>query len=225
MIDVHLDRLHAQARAHPILQRLAIVSRILLAVGFIPTGLVKVLGHRFTTVVDLNDPISAFFEAMYQTGAYWRFVGWAQVVAGVCLLVPRLTTLGAVLFLPVLVNIFVITVALRFTGTPAVVGLMVLADVYLLCWDYDRLKGILWPPRGAVDVGRAPAGIPMGWSALERAGYAVGTIAALGAFLWTRGRVPRVFIVPCLVVGLIAAGMVVLAWVRSGRSWSPAARA
>jgi hypothetical protein len=129
-----------------------------------------------------------------------------------------------VLFLPVLVNIFVITVALRFTGTPAVVGLMVLADVFLLCWDYDRLKRILWPASGAVDVGRAPAGLPASWGALERAGYAVGTIAALGAFLWTRGLVPRVLILPCVVLGVIALSMVLLAWVRSGRSSSPAAR-
>jgi uncharacterized membrane protein YphA (DoxX/SURF4 family) len=217
VMETFLDRLHARARAHPALQRLAVVSRILLAAGFIPTGLVKVLGHRFTTVVDPTDPISAFFEAMYQTGAYWRFIGWAQVVAGICVLVPRLTTLGAVLFLPVLANIFVVTVALRFTGTPVVVGLMLLADVFLLCWDYDRLKGILWAPRADEDVGRAPAGVPATWSALERLGYALGTPAALGAFLWTRGLVPRVLIMPCLILGVAAAVMVIIAWVRPRR--------
>lgn len=216
-MEVFLDRLHARARSHPALQRLAVVSRLLLAVGFIPTGLVKILGHRFTTGVDPHSPIGAFFEAMYQTGAYWRFIGWAQLLAGVCLLIPRLTTLGAVLFLPVLGNIFVITVALRFTGTPILVGLMLLADVFLLCWDYDRLKAVVWAPTGAADVGRFPAGVPAGWSLLERAGYRVGIAAALGAFLWTRGLVPRVLLMPCLVLGLAAVGMVVTAWVRPGR--------
>jgi uncharacterized membrane protein YphA (DoxX/SURF4 family) len=224
MIEAYLDGLHARARAHPVLQRLAVVSRILSAVGFIPTGLVKVLGHRFTTVVDLDDPISAFFEAMYRTGAYWRFIGWAQVLAGVCILVPRLTTLGAMLFLPVLANIFVITVALRFTGTPIVVGLMLLADAFLLIWDYDRLKGVVWPQRGAVDLGRVPAGVSVNWSALERAGYALGTVAALGAFLWTRGLVPRVLVLPCLVTGVAAAAMVVFAWLRRGGRSHPASR-
>lgn len=96
MMEPFLDHVHTRARAHPALQRLAVVSRILLAVGFIPTGLVKILGHRFTTTVDLNDPISAFFDEIYQTGAWWCFIGWAQLVARVCLLVPSLATLGAV---------------------------------------------------------------------------------------------------------------------------------
>jgi uncharacterized membrane protein YphA (DoxX/SURF4 family) len=101
-----------------------VVSRILLAVGFIPTGLVKVLCHRFTSTVELNDPISAFFEVVHRTGAWWRFIGWGQLLVGVCLLVPRITTPGAVLFLPLLVNMLVLTVALHFTGTPILLGLM-----------------------------------------------------------------------------------------------------
>lgn len=166
------------------------VSRILLATGFIPPALVKVLGHRFTTAVDLTDssadPIGLFFEAMYRTGAYWRFLGWVQLAAGVCLLVPQLTTLGAVLFFPVVVNVFVITVALHFTGTPAVTGLMLLANVFLLAWDYDRLKAVVWPPAAAAGgriAARAPAGVPAGWSPLERGGYTLGIAAGLGTFL------------------------------------------
>ena len=217
-MEAFLDRLQERLRSHPALQRLAVVSRILLAAGFIPTGLVKLLGHRFTTTVDLSDPISAFFEAMYQTGAWWRFLGWAQLLAGVCLLVPQFTTLGAVLFFPILVNILVITIALHFTGTPVVVGLMLLADVFLLCWDYDRIKGVVWTPAGGPEVGQVPAGVPVGWSSLERRGYALGTAAVLSAFLWTRGLVPRVIILPCLVLGLIAAGMVLTAWLRPSRS-------
>ena len=217
-MESFLDQLHARARAYPALQRLAVVSRILLAVGFIPTALVKIQGHRFTTAVDLTDPISAFFEAMYQTGAYWRFIGWAQLLASVCLLVPRLTTLGAVLFFPILLNILVITIALRFTGTPLLVGMMLLANAFLLLWDYDRLKAMVWASPRSARAERMPAGVPAHWSHLERTGYALGTSAALGAFLWTRGLVPRVLLMPFLVLGLLAAGMVVAAWARTFRS-------
>ena len=47
-LEAVLDRLHDGARRIPALQRLAVISRILLALAFIPTGLVKVLGQRFT---------------------------------------------------------------------------------------------------------------------------------------------------------------------------------
>lgn len=40
-----LDTLHLAARRSLWLARLAVVTRILLATGFIPTGLVKVLGR------------------------------------------------------------------------------------------------------------------------------------------------------------------------------------
>ncbi len=221
-----IDGLHRRARAHPALQRLAVISRILLAFGFIPSGLVKVLGRRFTTAVppslDLADPIGLFFESMYRTGAYWQFLGWVQVIAGVCLLVPRTTTLGAVLFLPVLVNIVVVTVALDFTGTPAVVALMLLANVFLLAWDYDRIKGVVWPPRPSSAAPPAAgrqglAGTLASWDVLERWGYVLGTIAGLGAFLWTRTLVPHGVLLPCLGLGVAAGGMVLVAWWRTFR--------
>jgi hypothetical protein len=59
------------------------------------------------------------------------------------LLIPRTATLGALLYFPVILNIFIITVSLRFTGTWAITGLMLLANLFLVCWDYDKWKGIL----------------------------------------------------------------------------------
>jgi len=32
---------------------------------------------------------------------------------------------------------------MHFTGTPFITGLMLLGSIYLLCWDYDKLKYIL----------------------------------------------------------------------------------
>ena len=69
----------------------------------------------------------------------------AQWVAGGLLLIPRTATLGAVLYLPIIVNIFAITVAIgsSFAGTRVVTGAMLAANIYLLCWDWDRWKHIL----------------------------------------------------------------------------------
>lgn len=139
-----LDRLHAAARRHAWLGRLAIVTRLLLAIGFLPSGWTKLAGDRFT-LLPLDNPVGFFFEALYRTGWYWNFLGAAQLLAAALLLVPRTATLGAVVYFPIIVNIFLITLSMGFRGTPVITGLMLLGSVFLLCWDYDRLAAILRP--------------------------------------------------------------------------------
>jgi uncharacterized membrane protein YphA (DoxX/SURF4 family) len=137
-----LDRAHARVRRKGLLRIFTVVTRILLALGFIPSGLTKALGNRFT-ILGIDNPAGFFFEAMYRTGYYWRFLGLCQLIAALLLLVPRTATLGALAYFPLILNIFVITVALGFRGTPVITGLMLLANIYLLCWDYDKLKRLV----------------------------------------------------------------------------------
>ena len=106
-----------------------------------PSGLTKLLGNRFTTI-PVENPIGFFFEAMYQTGFYWNFLGFMQLTAALLLLIPKTTFLGAIIYLPIIINIFIIVTAMNFTGTPFVAGLMLLANLYLLVWDHDKLKKI-----------------------------------------------------------------------------------
>ena len=134
-----LDRLHASARQQKLLRWFTVFTRIIIAVAFLPSGLTKVLGNRFTKL-GIDNPVGFFFEALYQSGFYWRFLGICQLTVAVLLLIPRTTTLGALMFFPLILNIFVITVSLHFQGTPFITGLMLLANIYLLCWDYDKLK-------------------------------------------------------------------------------------
>ena len=210
-MDQFLDRLHAGARRNPVFQRLAIISRILLALAFIPASIVKILGHRFTSI-SVDDPIGFFFEAMYRTGGYWHFIGIAQFTAGVLLLIPATTTLGAVLFFPIVLSIFIITVSLHFTGTPFITGGMLLANAFLLCWDYDRLKGIL-----PIGPRRAHDSSPSDWSRLEWSGYLLGTAAGLAVLGWTRQFVSTPVMKGALLVGVIGAVLVIAAWVRELR--------
>ena len=158
-LEARLDRLHARACRSVWLQRFTVLTRVLLAAGFIPPGLTKLAGHRFT-LLGPDDPVGYFFDAFFQAGAFYGFVGAMQVLAGVLLLVPRTATLGAVLYLPIISNIFVITVAMHFRGTWAIAGLMTLACLWLLAWDYDRLKPLLPFRTGArpeAEPGRLPA--------------------------------------------------------------------
>ena len=140
-MSLSLDQLHARVKKNRLLKIFTVFTRILLALAFLPSGLTKVLGNRFT-VLGIDDPVGFFFEALYRTGFYWRFLGICQLTVALLLVVPRTATLGALAYFPLILNIFVITVSMGFTGTPLITGLMLLASVYLLCWDYDKLKKI-----------------------------------------------------------------------------------
>jgi uncharacterized membrane protein YphA (DoxX/SURF4 family) len=193
-----IDVLHLALRRSRWAARLVVATRVLLATAFIPTGLVKVLGQRFT-LLSTDDPVGALFEAFYQTGAYWRFLGWAQVVAGVLLLLPRTAALGAVVFLPIIANIVVITWSVDFAGTPLVTSLMLAGTVLLVFWDYHGWKRLVLPSPAA-----EPPPLPaVRWAGAERALLVVGTIGGLLLFLGTRGLVPMAW----ARAGLVAAGL------------------
>jgi uncharacterized membrane protein YphA (DoxX/SURF4 family) len=211
-----LLRIHSAARRNPVFQRLAVISRLLLAMAFIPTSLVKILGQRFT-VMSVETPLGFFFEAMYRSGDYWRFIGWGQMIAGILLLIPRTATVGAVLFFPITLNVFVITVAMEFTGTPVVTGGMLLASVFLLCWDYDKLEAVLFGALRPEDRWGGPG------STMERIGFATGGAAGLVFFGFTRGFVPPQIGRMALLAGFAAAAIVAIAWIRAAlRKPSPA---
>ncbi|MCI0487822.1 MAG: hypothetical protein L0229_14615 [Blastocatellia bacterium] len=143
-IDAFLQRIHSRVKSDKWLRRFTVFTRILLAIGFLPSGLTKSLGNRFT-ILGIDTPVGFFFEALYMSGFYWNFIGLCQLAGTVFLLIPRTATLGAVIFFPIILNIFVITVSMHFAGTPYITVLMLLANTYLLCWDYDRLRGIVFP--------------------------------------------------------------------------------
>lgn len=144
-IENTLDRVHFHVVRNALLQRFTVMTRILLAVGFIPPGLKKIFNSPFTMLPNTN-PVGYFFEAFYGVTAWYEFVGWAQVIAALLLLFPRTATLGAIVYFPIILNITIITNSINFAGTWLITILMLLANVYLLCWDYDKLK-IFFPRR------------------------------------------------------------------------------
>jgi uncharacterized membrane protein YphA (DoxX/SURF4 family) len=137
----NLERLHSEARRNKWFRYFAGFCRIALALGFIPAGLVKVSGERFTALPS-NHPLGHYFDALYLTGSYYTFVGIGQLTAALMLLIPRTALLGAIVYFPIILNICVLTYAVRFEGT-RIATLMLLANLFLLAWDYDRLKHVL----------------------------------------------------------------------------------
>ncbi|WP_284461895.1 DoxX family membrane protein [Chryseobacterium sp.] len=128
-------------RTNRINQWIIIHLRYLVGFAFFPSGLTKLIGNRFTRISTEN-PIGYFFEALYQSGFYWNFLGWAQVTAGILLLTQRYATLGALVFFAILTNIWVITLSLSFSGTWMITSLMMLAVSILLIWDGHKLLPI-----------------------------------------------------------------------------------
>ncbi|RYF85144.1 MAG: DoxX family protein [Chitinophagaceae bacterium] len=116
-----------------------IVLRYLVSLAFIPSGLKKVLGERFTQM-STETPIGYFFEAMYQAGPYWNFLGLLQMLAAFLLMTQVFATLGAILFLVIVGNIWVINIALQFSGTVLVSSLLLLAVIGLLAWDWNKIR-------------------------------------------------------------------------------------
>ena len=136
-----LDRLYGESKRNKWFGYFAVCCRLALALGFIPSGFVKVSGERFTALPS-NHPLGHYFEALYLTGYYYTFIGLGQWLASLLLIIPRTALLGAVIYFPIILNITVLAYATRFEGT-RITTLMLLANLFLLVWDFDRLQHIL----------------------------------------------------------------------------------
>lgn len=146
-IESILDSVHTSITHRWYFQLFTVFTRVLLAVGFIPPSIPKIMHRPFTVLPDTN-PVGHYFSALYQTGFYYEFIGWGQIIAALLLLFPRTAHLGALMFLPIILNIAVLTTAVGFKGTWIVTIFMSFAALWLVAWDYDRLKPILFQKRG-----------------------------------------------------------------------------
>src|SRR5918993_950668 len=142
-ISSTLDRLHSRAKQNSWLWLFSIFCRLALAAGFFPSGMVKILGERFASGLSVKHPMGHYLEALHYTGYYYTYIGIVQVTAAILLLIPRTVTLGAFLYFPIILNICILTYAMRFDGSLFTAPLMVLANLYLLGWNYEKWKYIL----------------------------------------------------------------------------------
>ena len=145
-IEYTLDELHAAVTQRWWMQLFAAFTRCLIAVGFIPPSIPKILHKPFTVLPDSN-PVGHYFNALLGTGFYYEFIGWSQLIAAILLLIPRTSHFGALLFFPIIVNIAILTNAVGFAGTWLITIFMSLAGVFLVAWEYDRLKPIVFYTR------------------------------------------------------------------------------
>lgn len=120
-----------------------IYTRYLIGGAFVFSSLIKIKGGRFTAESGAENPVDSawhFFETMYQSGLYWKFIGFGQLLAGFLLMTQRFAKLGALVNFPIILNIFVITLSYYFAFTPVITGLMLFANLVLIAWDWNELR-------------------------------------------------------------------------------------
>lgn len=154
-----------------------IYTRYLIGSAFVFASVIKIKGLRFISFDGASAPINSlnhYFETMYQSGIYWQFIGWGQLFAGALLMTQRYAKLGALLYFPIITNIFAITISYDFANTPIVTGLMLLANMLLIFWDWDKLRILInLPP------------IPRNDSSIEN--YKIWELTGLALFTFTLG--------------------------------------
>lgn len=120
-----------------------IYTRYMIGGAFVFASLIKIKGKRFTSDSGESSPIDSawhFFETLYQSGLYWKFIGFSQLMAGFLLMTQRYAKLGALVNLPIIVNIFIITLSYDFAFTPVITGSMLFANLLLILWDWDQFR-------------------------------------------------------------------------------------
>lgn len=136
------------------MQLIVVYLRYLLGLAFIiPAvymGKLSNKGSMFTDAganeVSKIGPFGQFWSVMSNSGLYWNFLGWFQVISGVLLVTQRFAKLGALFFFGMMLNIFFITLSFHFEGTPMITGLMTLAALSLLVWDITSLRYLFFKP-------------------------------------------------------------------------------
>ena len=207
-LDLWIFSCLCKVKGHPLLYRFTLGTRILLAIGFIPTGGVKLLRLPFSTMGP-ESQAGALFGILHQSGLYWQFLGFAQVLAGVLILFRRTSALGAIMFFAIISNIFFITVSYEFSYTPIVSGLMWLATWWLLFWEWDRIRGLVYFPLSG-KYSSSFQGLEILKEgelsgALERGVYTTGFLSGLLMFSVLRGiKVSEIFVLVLLLTALLA---------------------
>lgn len=185
--------------------------RFWLGLIFLTSGLAKLTHNTFPNT--MGPPFLEEELTTYGLGMYARFIAFSQVTIGFLLVSKRFATLGAVMAMPMLVNILVVVISLKWQGTPYVVFFFLFCNSLLLIYDFHKLKFIL---------SDNPA--PLMHHPIKRndwrldLGNGVAFVVLLtGAMLWPVSELISMYLINLSIVLLIGLGVtaVVLRWRQS----------
>jgi len=130
---------------------LVIASRLFLGLLMFTAGMSKLYDGAFPSLIGpvwLTEELSK-----YGLEYLGQFVAWSQVVIGLLLLTQRFATLGAVMLMPMLLNIFMVMLSMGIhyyqpntvnsaINTSIIVAVLLAINLMLLIYDYHKLKFI-----------------------------------------------------------------------------------
>lgn len=107
---------------------------IFLGFTFWGAGMVKLYaGHQFIGWIGPAWLVERLAE--YELGLFAEFIAICQISIGFMLLTTRYKLLGSIMMIPMILNILMITVSQNWAGTPYVLAVLLLMNLYLL-WQY-----------------------------------------------------------------------------------------
>lgn len=115
--------------------------RFWLGIILLSAGVTKMFHGHFIQLI--GPPWMEGELEKYNLGLYSVFIAYSQIMIGFMLLVKRFATLGAVMAIPMFANILMITISLHWEGTPYVVAFFLLCNIYLLIYDYHKIKFLI----------------------------------------------------------------------------------
>ena len=119
---------------------LAVVgTRILLGFIFFTAGMGKVTYGDYFPLTMFPMSLERLL-APHGLALLGHFIAWSQVVIGLLLLSQRFATIGAIMCVPLISNILVVTISMGFKGTPYLNAFLLGLNLFLLAADYHKIK-------------------------------------------------------------------------------------
>lgn len=114
------------------------IFRIILGITFLFSGIGKFYGDSF-----IIGPGYIFEELSKHNLLYFAmFIALSQITIGFLLLIRKFSTLGAIMLLPMILNILIVTISLKWQGTPIVVCIFLLMNLFLLFHKRSKFYSI-----------------------------------------------------------------------------------
>ena len=90
--------------------------------------------------------IKNYIFGMKQTNYFWQFLGIIEIAFGLLLISQVFGLLGAIMALPVTINIFLFHVFLEGDEVSELIecGLILAVNIWLIAYEYKRWKGIIF---------------------------------------------------------------------------------
>jgi hypothetical protein len=105
-------------------------------------GMVKLYsGHNF--IQWIGPPWLVERLAEFDLGLFAQFIAICQIIIGFMLMTTRFKLLGSIMMIPMIVNILMVTISQNWRGTPYVLSVLLLMNLFILFQYRDYFSPIL----------------------------------------------------------------------------------